>query len=246
MSGSHNLTLVALSYVISVFGSYTGLMLAGQIKDLRNGLDRLWLAFAAIALGGGAIWSMHFIAMLAYQSPITVTYDPLLTIGSMVVAILATGTGAYLVIRQPRLRVTTLIGAGVIMGLGVASMHYTGMAAMEMHGTMHHDHSIVAISIVIAIVASIAALWIAFTMREAWQKLLSALVMGVAVCGMHYTAMYGFTVAHVAHGAHTMTAPSGPTILPVELAGHIVAATVMVFVAALLSIFTKELREATR
>lgn len=243
MRGNHNLMLVALSYVISVFGSYTGLMLLGQIKDLRNGIDRLWLAFAAVALGGGAIWSMHFIAMIAYKSPIPVTYDPVLTVASMVVAVLATGTGAYLVIRRPHLKVTTLIGAGVVMGLGVASMHYTGMEAMKLHGTMHHDHAIVAISIGIAIVASIAALWIAFTMREAWQQFLSALVMGVAVCGMHYTAMYGFTVAP---GAHTMTTLSGPAIMPAELASHIIAATAVVFVTALLSTFTKELRDATR
>src|SRR5581483_181707 len=106
------------------------------------------------------------------------------------------------------------------------------MEAMKLHGSMHHDHTIVAISIVIAIVASTAALWIALNMREAWQQFLSALVMGVAVCGMHYTAMYGFTVAH-AHEA--MTSPSGPTIMPAELATHIIAATVVVFVTALLS-----------
>lgn len=243
MSGTFNLTLVALSYGISVFGSYTGLLLTGQITDLRNPLDRLWLIFAAVALGGGAIWSMHFIGMIAYQSPIPVTYDPLLTVTSMIVAIAATGIGAYLVIRRPRLKITTLIGAGVVMGLGVASMHYTGMAAMEMHGTMHHDPLVVAISIVIAIVASIAALWIAFTMRKAWQRALSALVMGVAVCGMHYTAMWGFTVAH-SHEPMAMTA--GPTILPAELAGHIVAATVVVFIVALLATFAKELRDIDR
>ena len=215
-------------------------MLAGQITDLRNGLDRLWLAFAAVALGGGAIWSMHFIAMIAYQSPIPASYDPVLTAASMLVAILATGTGAYLVIRQRRLRVMTLIGAGVVMGLGVAAMHYTGMAAMEMQGTMHHDPLVVAISIVIAIVASIAALWIAFTLRKEWQKVVSALVMGIAVCGMHYTAMYGFTVNHSAHAASA----SASTIMPNELAGYVIGATVMVFVVALISTFAKELREA--
>ena len=237
MTGTFDLVLVAVSYAISVFGSYTGLVLAGQITDLRNAMDRMWLVFAAIALGGGAIWSMHFIGMLAYQPPIPVTYDAALTVVSMAVAILFTGIGAYLVIRQSRLRVTTLLFAGVVMGLGVASMHYTGMAAMQMAGEMHHDPTIVAISIGIAIVASTAALWIAFNMRTNWQKLVSAFVMGVAVCGMHYTAMFGVTMKHIEGSLHVASS----TIMANELAGYVIVATVAVLAVALLSVFGKEL-----
>lgn len=238
MTGTFDLILVAVSYAISVFGSYTGLVLAGQITNLRNAMDRVWLVFAAVALGGGAIWSMHFIGMLAYKAPIPVSYDETLTVISMLVAILFVGIGLYLVIRQPRMNVGTLVFAGVVMGLGVAGMHYTGMWAMQMSGSMHHDTTIVGISVVIAIVASIAALWIAFTMRKTWQKLVSAFVMGLAVCGMHYTAMFGMTVEH-AHDAVFMTTS---TILPTELAGYIVVATVGVLAVALLSTFAKELR----
>lgn len=238
MTGTFDLVLVAVSYAISVFGSYTGLVLAGQIINLRNAMDRMWLVFAAIALGGGAIWSMHFIGMLAYKPPMPVTYDATLTVVSLAVAVLFTGIGVYLVIRQARMQVATLVLAGVVMGLGVAGMHYTGMAAMQMAGEMHHDTTIVAISIAIAIVASIAALWIAFNVRTTWQKLLSAFVMGVAVCGMHYTAMYGFTMTHVPGSRHI--APS--TIMANELAGYIVVATVGVLGTALVAVFGKELR----
>ncbi len=238
MTGTFDLTLVAVSYAISVFGSYTGLVLAGQITNLRNAMDRVWLVFAAVALGGGAIWSMHFIGMIAYKAPIPVSYDATLTIVSMLVAILFVGIGLYLVIGQRQMKIATLVGAGVIMGLGVAGMHYTGMYAIQMSGEMHHDEVIVAISLVIAVVASIAALWIAFTMRKTWQKLISAFVMGVAVCGMHYTAMSGMSMTHDHDSAFMTTS----TILPTELAGYIVVATVGVLAAALLSTFAKELR----
>jgi NO-binding membrane sensor protein with MHYT domain len=238
MQGTFDLVLVAVSYAISVFGSYVGLVLAEQIKDLRNSMDRMWLGGAAIALGGGAIWSMHFIGMLAYKTPVPVTYDAMLTVISMIVAIVFVGIGIYLVIRQPHMKFSTLIGAGVITGLGVAAMHYTGMAAIQMAGEMHHDPMIVAISIVIAIVASIAALWIAFTMHKMWQKLISAFVMGVAVCGMHYTAMIGFSMTHSAEQLQ-MTAS---TIFSGDLAGYVAVATVAVLSLALIASFAKELR----
>jgi NO-binding membrane sensor protein with MHYT domain len=240
MTGTYDVFLVVVSYAISVFGSYTGLVLAGQITDLRNGMDRTWLAFAAVALGGGAIWSMHFIGMLAYKPPMPVTYDPLLTAISMLVAILFTGIGVYMVIRQRRMKIATLVFAGVVMGLGVAAMHYTGMAAMQMAGEMHHDPMIVGVSIGIAIVASVAALWIAFNVRTTWQKFVSAFVMGVAVCGMHYTAMYGFTMTHST--TKPLMMPS--TILASELAGHVIVATVAVLGVALFSVFGKELRRS--
>jgi NO-binding membrane sensor protein with MHYT domain len=238
MTGTFDLVLVAVSYAISVFGSYTGLVVAGQITDLRNGMDRMWLVFAAVALGGGAIWSMHFIGMLAYQPPIPVSYDATLTVASLVLAVLFVGLGLYRVISQRRLKIATLAGAGVIMGLGVAAMHYTGMAALKFAGDPHYDMTIVALSIAIAIVASIAALWIAFTVRTTWQKLVSAFVMGVAVCGMHYTAMYGFSMTPNAAKIRI----EASTIMVNELAGYIVVATIAVLAVALLAVFGKELR----
>lgn len=238
MTGTFDLVLVGVSYAISVFGSYTGLVLAGQITDLRNSMDRMWLAFSAVALGGGAIWSMHFIGMLAYRAPIPVSYDATLTVASLALAILFVGLGLYRVIRQRRMKFSTLVSAGVFMGLGVAAMHYTGMAALQFAGDAHYDQTIVVLSVAIAIVASIAALWIAFTVRTTWQKLVSAFVMGIAVCGMHYTAMYGYSMTPNADKVHIPAS----TIMANELAGYIVVATVGVLAVALLSVFGKELR----
>jgi NO-binding membrane sensor protein with MHYT domain len=180
--------LIALSYAISVLGSYTALRLAVKIPAAPP--DRLfrWLAGAAIAMGGGAIWSMHFIGMLAYRVPMAITYDPMLTFLSMLIAIVAVGTGLYLVGRSDG-NWTRLILAGTFTGLGVAGMHYTGMASMHMPGHMVWNSALVALSVVIAVVAACAALWLAFHLRGFGQRIGSACVMGVAVCGMHYTGM---------------------------------------------------------
>ncbi len=242
MHGTYDLFFVVVSYAISVFGSYAGLVLAGQVTDLHKTTDRVWLVGSAIALGGGAIWSMHFIGMLAYKVPMPVTYDATLTVVSMLVAIVFVGIGVYTVKRQQQMRFGTLVGAGVIMGLGVAAMHYTGMAAMKMAADVHHDPAIVGISLVIAIVASIAALWIAFTMQKTWQKIVSAFVMGVAVCGMHYTAMYGFSVTPNKDLVRVTTS----TILANDLAGYVAVATVIVLSAALIAAFAKELLQTSK
>lgn len=239
MTGTYDLFYVVLSFAISVFGSYTGLVLAGQITNQHNSFNRLWLGGAAVSIGGGAIWAMHFIGMIAYKMPIFVSYDALLTVVSLLVAIVFTGIGVLLVIRQPKMHFGRLASAGVIMGLGVAAMHYTGMAAMRVGAIAHHDPKIVAVSLVIAIVASSAALWIAFTLRKTWQKIISAFVMGVAVCGMHYTAMTGLYFEVVAG----MADPISNAIPANELAGHVSVATVAVLIISLVAVFAKQLRE---
>jgi PAS domain S-box-containing protein len=146
------------------------------------------VAGAAVAMGGGAIWSMHFIAMIACRLPVPVTYDVTLTLASLFVAIVVTGAGLYTVGRGVS-SVGRLLAGGVFTGLGVAGMHYTGMAAMHLPASTTYRPVLVAASVLIAIVAATAALWIAFNMRGGLQRLLSSLVMGSAVCGMHYTAM---------------------------------------------------------
>lgn len=238
MQGTFDLMLVAVSYVISVFGAYTALQLAGQVTDLRDGTHKLWLAGAAIALGGGAIWSMHFIGMLAYKTSIPVSYDITLTLLSLVAAIVVTGFGLYMVIGQQTMRLPVLVVSGIVMGSGVAVMHYTGMAAMRIGAQVHHNLTIVIISLVIAIVASIAALWIAFTLREGWQKFIAAFVMGAAVCGMHYTAMTGFSYTPTEQATELFAS----AILGTSLAGYVAGATVVVLTLALLAVFAKELR----
>lgn len=185
----HDPLLVILSYVVSVLGSFTALQLAIAIPNAINAGQR-WRAVAAagIAMGGGAIWAMHFIAMLACQMNVQVTYDLPITLGSAVVAVVScmaglaiAGTGLF--------NWGKLIIAGVLMGLGVTGMHYAGMSAMLMPADTVYNSTLVMASAGIAIVASIVALWLAFNLRGWGQMLGSALVMGVAVCGMHYTGM---------------------------------------------------------
>jgi NO-binding membrane sensor protein with MHYT domain len=182
--------LVALSYVISVFGSYTALQLAIAIPQ-----GRTWGAVigsvvgAAVAVGGGAIWSMHFIGMNAADLGIPVAYDPVLTITSLILSILAPAVGLFIVGRSDGGPINLPLG-GLLTGLGVALMHYTGMAAMIMPATISYDTTLFWASIVIAVVAATVALWLAFNLRGNLQRFGSAFVMGVAVCGMHYTGMY--------------------------------------------------------
>ena len=122
---------VILSYTISVLGAYCSLQWAAQISQARGRARAGWLAGAAVAMGGGAIWSMHFIAMIACMLPVQVAYDVTLTLASLLVAVVVTGAGLHIASRGGRSLGRTFAG-GAFTGLGVAAMHYTGMAAMRM------------------------------------------------------------------------------------------------------------------
>ena len=188
----HWTPLVALSFTISVLGAYCALQWAAQIPQLGGWLLRGWVAAAAVAMGGGAIWSMHFIAMIACRLPVPVSYDVTLTLASLFVAIVVTGIGLYTVgVRASS--PARLLAGGLFTGLGVAAMHYTGMAAMQLAARATYRPALVLASIVIAVVAATAALWIAFNMGGGLQRFVSSLVMAVAVCGMHYTGMAAVT-----------------------------------------------------
>ncbi|AWV05979.1 MHYT domain-containing protein [Marilutibacter maris] len=185
----HEPYLVVLSYLVSVLGSFTALQLAVAIPAATGPAQRLRAIVAAgVAMGGGAIWAMHFIAMLACNMDIPVAYDVALTTLSALIGMVScmlglsiAGSGVF--------GWGKLVVAGVFMGLGVTGMHYTGMAAMMMPANAVYDTALVAASATIAVVASIVALWLAFNLRGAMQMFGSALVMGIAVCGMHYTGM---------------------------------------------------------
>src|SRR5882762_9554188 len=191
MHGTHDPYLVALSILVASLASYTALDLGGHVAGARGLARRVWLAVAAITMGGG-IWSMHFIGMLAFVMPIPMSYDIGLTTLSLVVAILVTGGGFYVISRQSASPLR-LVLSGIFMGLGIAGMHYTGMAAMRGHAELSYDALFVALSLVIAIGASTAALWLAFRTTALGQKLVAAVVMVLAISGMHYTAMRGAT-----------------------------------------------------
>ena len=187
VTGTYNPYLVALSILVACFASYTALDLSGHVGPSRGFARRVWLVAAALTMGGG-IWSMHFVAMLAFIMPTPMSYDVGLTTLSLLVAIVVTGVGLYVISRQSASPLR-LVLSGIFMGLGIAGMHYTGMAALRGNVELSYDPLIVALSLVIAIGASTAALWVAFRTTDLGQKLIAAVVMGLAISGMHYTGM---------------------------------------------------------
>jgi diguanylate cyclase len=192
LTSSYNIWLVLMSFVVAVLASYTALDMAGRIAATHGKAARLWLAGGSMAMGSG-IWSMHFIGMLAYHLPIAMGYDPWITALSWLLGVLSSAFALNLVTRRELTNGQLALGA-TLMGSGVCSMHYTGMAAMRMSPGIQYKPLLVAASIAIAGVASGAALWLAFRLRQhsSRVKLLrvgSAVVMGCAIAGMHYTAM---------------------------------------------------------
>lgn len=201
----HDPMLVALSYLVAVLGSYTALQLAIGIPAAHSTRERTHAILASGAAIGGAIWAMHFIAMLACQMDVQVTYDVPLTLLSAIIGMLSCMAG--LAIAGSGVFSWAKLGlAGLFMGLGVGGMHYTGMAAMRMAATTHYDTGMVAASLAVAVVASCAALWLAFNMRGVAQMLGSAMIMGVAVCGMHYLGMAAATFVPTRESAAAATA----------------------------------------
>ncbi|MFJ9907369.1 MHYT domain-containing protein [Streptomyces sp. NPDC101152] len=178
-----------------------------------------WLALGAASIGCG-IWTMHFIAMLGFQVEQTgIRYDTGLTLLSLAVAIVVVGVGVFIVGYRGAGRVTLGV-AGVITGMGVAAMHYLGMAAVKVNGDIRYDMATVGLSVAIAIVAATAALWAAVSVRGFLASLGASLVMGLAVSGMHYTAMAAVSV-HV-HGTGAFAGDSPASLLLPMLLGPVV------------------------
>ncbi len=194
MSGTYNPLLVFVSFIVAFLASYTAVELSSRISLLPQARRRTsWLLGGSIAMGIG-IWSMHFIGMLAFALPIPVGYDLSTTAASLLIAVVVSFL-ALMTVTRGKLSRARLCTAGTLMGFGIAGMHYTGMAAMEMSPPIRYTLWIVMASVAIAIAASIAALWIAFTLRTPDQhnlvskRLGSAMIMGLAITGMHYTGM---------------------------------------------------------
>ncbi|WP_119462457.1 MHYT domain-containing protein [Rhodospirillaceae bacterium SYSU D60014] len=183
---TYDSVLVALSMGVSILASFVSLDVAARIWPARGWPRGVWIVAAATAMGGG-IWSMHFIGMLAFSLPIDIGYDVWITLASLVTAVAVTGVAFAIIADAQGWR--RLLSAGAVMGLGVVAMHYTGMAAMRLPATLTYTPSIVATSIAIACVAATAALWIAVRVTGLWWRLGAAVVMAVAVSGMHYVGM---------------------------------------------------------
>jgi signal transduction histidine kinase len=192
MHANYDPWLVIVSIGIAIFASYVALDLAERLSTARRFRWAWWLG-GSLAMGVG-IWSMHFVGMLAFHLPVSVTYDLVLVIVSVLVAIAASALALF-VASRPQLPVTVLIVSSLLMGGAINGMHYIGMAAMIMPATIVWRHGLVAASIAIAIAASFVALLLAFKLRRGggglfrWMNLWAAIVMGIAISGMHYTGM---------------------------------------------------------
>jgi PAS domain S-box-containing protein len=189
---SHNYALVALSVLIAMFASYAALDLAGRVTAAGGWIRAVWLLGGAGAMGTG-IWSMHYIGMLACILPVPVAYHWSTVLLSLFAAILASAIALYVVSRQKMSAFQAFAGS-VLMGGGIASMHYIGMAAMRLPAICHYNSLLVVLSVVFAVLISLAALWITFHFRDekaatGWRKITGAVVMGAAIPVMHYTGM---------------------------------------------------------
>ena len=190
--GSYNYALVALSVFIAVFASYAALDLASRVTAAGGWTRALWVLGGAGAMGTG-IWSMHYIGMLAFSLPIPVAYHWPTVLLSLFAAIFASIIALYVVSRE-KMSVFQALAGSILMGAGIASMHYIGMAAMRLSAACQFNSFLVVLSVVFAVLISLAALWITFHFRYektgiGQEKLAGAVVMGAAIPVMHYTGM---------------------------------------------------------
>lgn len=193
MTATYNPFLVVISALIAVLASYTALDLAGRVAASQGAERKFWLIGGAIAMGTG-IWSMHFLAMLAFSLPIAISYNFWIVVVSLLAAIAASGQ-ALLIVSRPRVSTAALITGAACMGIGIGAMHYIGMAAMQMTATLSYDPILFLLSVAIAVVDSLVALKLSLRYRHQNNtaskipQIISALVMGSAILLLHYTGM---------------------------------------------------------
>lgn len=193
LQATYNPWLVALSILVAMVVSYTALRLAARVAEVGRSGGRLWLWGGAAAMGMG-IWSMHFIGMLAFSVAMPLRYGIFKTLLSLAIAVVTSGF-ALAIASRPQLSLKRLAVGSIVMGAGICSMHYSGMAAIQIVPMIRYEPLLVAASIAIAVGASFAALWLAFKLRSGKSRYIAvaragaAVVMGLAISGMHYTAM---------------------------------------------------------
>jgi len=229
--GTYEPALVAISVVIAILAAFIALSISARIVAAMSRRSRwAWACAGAISMGGG-IWSMHFVGMLAFSLPCGVRYNPLGTLLSMVPGILASGVALNVISGKTEPNFKRLMVGAVLMGAGIGAMHYSGMAAMEPDAIVRYDPWLVALSVVVAVVLAFISLSIRFRLPKHWAStrlaaLLSATVMGLAVAGMHYTAMQASVFFPL------FTPPSAGTALPATSMALLIT-TITVLIAAL-------------
>lgn len=226
-----------LAWFASVIGAYVGLACAHRAAHApTRSLQWRWTLLASISIGGIGIWLMHFIGMMGFSVPGTnVRYGLAGTLVSVILAIGATWFGLRIVdedspwLRESSQRVRLAIG-GVVMGCAVAGMHYMGMAAVRVQGELVQDPAFVAGSVVIGVVASLAALALSQGVESPLLRIPAAAVMGCAVVTLHYTGMAGVSV----HIDSTAPNPEGMTVMSLMFPGFIIGAVALTLVVILL------------
>jgi len=226
---SHGILNPGLGYLMSCLGSFLGLRCLTRARAYTGWSRAAWLLLASVAVGATGIWVMHFVAMLGFSIPgQQILYNVPITLFSLLVAVSVVAVGLFIVGYGGGGLVPVLAG-GVIIGVGVAAMHYVGMSAMRMPDIVQYNVGLVAVSVLIAIVAGTAALLAGLHVSGVWSSLAVSLVMGVAVCGMHYTGMAAMHVYAEGPGM-TMTGASPDSFLFPLLLG----ASVLTFMLALI------------
>ncbi|MQR94677.1 bifunctional diguanylate cyclase/phosphodiesterase [Fictibacillus phosphorivorans] len=236
VSSTYHIPLVSLSIIIAVIASYAALDLGIQVQKTKSYARYIWMISGAFAMGMG-IWAMHFVAMLAFHLSISVTYDVTLVIVSILPAILSSGIALYIISRPVMGKKQVLLGA-LFMATGIVSMHYTGMEAMKMNAEIQYNPLLWTLSAVIAFVASVVALYLLSFVSQNYKtskiwlvKLGSAVLMGIAISGMHYTGMSA--ASYKAHQHHTdlTGTPFNSTLLAYAIGIVILILLSMVFIS---------------
>lgn len=195
ITSSYDLPLVLLSILVAIFSSFVALDISSQLAERSSKLKIRWIVSGALIMGLG-IWSMHFIAMLAFHLSMEVSYSLPIVLLSILPALVSCGI-AFSIINRPAISTKRLLVGAFFIGLGIISMHYIGMEAMQMNAEIQYDPLLLAMSVLIAFATSLGALYLLVYSRELrkfhWGKIGSALVMAAAVTGMHYTGMFAAT-----------------------------------------------------
>jgi NO-binding membrane sensor protein with MHYT domain len=223
---SYGLLNPGLAYLVSCLGCFLGLQCTSRLRVTHGGARARWLLLAGLSIGTAGIWVMHFVAMLGFTIPgQTITYNVPWTIASMLISVIVVSIG-LLIVGFGGKGLRPLLLGGVIIGIGVACMHYMGMWAMRMPDRMHYNLGLVGLSVLIAVVAGTAALWAALRLRGLLITFGASLIMGVAVSGMHYTGMAALSISPAPGGGMAaMGGGAGATsfLLPLILGISILA-----------------------
>jgi len=233
--GSYELWLVATSVSIAILAAFVALSISSRMVNAPSWRLRwAWASAGALSMGGG-IWAMHFIGMLAFSLPCGVSYDPLGTMLSMIPGIIASGVALHVISRVSDPGPARLLAGGVLIGAGIGAMHYSGMAAMEPDAVIRYQPGLVAVSVVVAVVLAFVALEARFQLRrflasDTAATLVAAVILGLAVSGMHYTAMQA-SEFYPLSGVHIVETIMPPSLL----AALITVITVLIAAIALVS-----------